>query len=191
MADLHGMDPARIERLRSPERLTYFDPELIWNVLKPEPAATVVDIGSGVGFVTLPFARRYPAATAIGCDILEGMVALLRDAAAEEGLANVSVHHMAPGTVPLPDSSADVVVMAQVHHELDAPGPLLADCKRLLCPGGTIAIVDWKDEENGKSPPAGRRVPTARIVNELTDAGFTDIRSHEVYEFHTFLSGQA
>ena len=191
MADLYGMDPARIERLRSPERLEYFDPDLIWNTLNPDPAATLVDIGSGVGFVTLPFARRYPGATVIGCDILEGMVALLRDAAVAEGLGNIAVHHMAPGELPLADDSADIVVMAQVHHELDAPAPLLADCQRVLRPGGTIAIVDWKDEDNGKSPAAGRRVPPAQIIAELTAAGFTDVSNHEIYTFHTFLSARA
>ena len=188
MVDLYGMDPARIERLRSPERLEYFDPAKIWDALDPDPSVTLVDIGSGVGFVTLPFARRYPQATAVGCDILEGMVALLKDAASEEGLGNVDVRHMEPGVVPLDADSADIVVMAQVHHELDAPAPLLADCARILRPGGTIAIVDWKDEDNGKSPAAGRRVPPDRIRAELTDAGFRDIQSHEIYTFHTFLS---
>jgi len=191
MADLYGMDPARIERLRSPERLEYFDPDKIWDALDPDPNVTLVDIGSGVGFVTLPFARRYPQARAIGCDILEGMVALLRDAASEEGLGNVDVRHMEPGVVPLEDNSADIVVMAQVHHELDAPAPLLADCARILRPGGTIAIVDWKDEDNGKSPAAGRRVPPDRIRAELTEAGFQDIVGHDIYTFHTFLSATA
>ena len=31
MADLFGMDPARIERLRSPARLEHLDPSLIWS----------------------------------------------------------------------------------------------------------------------------------------------------------------
>ena len=87
MADLYGMDPARIERLRSSlERLGYFDPAKIWDALDPDPSVTPVNIGSGVGFVALPFARRYPQATAVGCDILKGMVALLKVAASEEGL---------------------------------------------------------------------------------------------------------
>ena len=86
MADLYGMDPARIERLRSPEWLGYFDPAKIWDTLDPDPSVTPVNIGSGVGFVDLPFVRRYPQATAVGCDISEGILALLKDAASEEGL---------------------------------------------------------------------------------------------------------
>ena len=66
MADQYGMDPARIERLRSPERLEYFDPERIWDTLSTAPISTLVDIGVGVGFVSLPFALRYPESKVIG-----------------------------------------------------------------------------------------------------------------------------
>ena len=191
MADTLGMDPARIERLRSSERLEYFHPDRIWEVLGPAPNCTLIDIGAGVGFLTLPFAERFPQAKAYGCDILEGMVVLLREAAHERGLTNLEALQMAPDTVDLPDDSADFIVMGQLHHELDAPAPLLAECKRLLKPGGTIAIVDWADAENGKSPPVGRRVPVARIRAELEGAGFGAIETHDVYEYHTFMTGAA
>ena len=191
MADRLGLDPARIERLRSPERLEYFDPDRIWDVLNPAPDCTLIDIGAGVGFVALPFARRYPAARVYGCDILDGMIDLLREDAAAQGLGNVEGIVMTPDSVDLPDGVADVVVMAQLHHELDAPEPLLAECKRLLAAGGIVAIIDWKDDDNGKSPSAGRRVPVARIRAQLEATGFSDLEQHDVYEFHTFMTGKA
>ena len=64
MADSLGMDPARIERLRSPERLEYFHPDRIWEVLNPAPDCTLIDIGAGPGYLTLPFAERFPRAKA-------------------------------------------------------------------------------------------------------------------------------
>lgn len=191
MADTLGMDPARIERLRSPERLEYFHPNRIWEVLKPAPDCTLIDIGAGVGFLTLPFARRFPRAKAYGCDIQEGMVGLLREDSAEQGLDNLDALLMAPNAVNLPDNSADFIVMGQLHHELDAPEPLLAECKRLLKSDGIVAIVDWADAENGKSPPVGRRVPVSRMRAELVDAGFSGIETHDVYEYHTFMTGKA
>lgn len=191
MADMLGMDPARIERLRSPERLEYFDPDLIWRELDPKPDSTVVDIGTGVGYIALPFAEQHPDATVYGCDILAGMVGLLEEDAAARGLKNLRGIVMTPNSVDLADGTADIVVMAQLHHELDEPEPLLAECKRLLAPGGTVAIVDWKDEDNGRSPAAGRRVPPAVIRAQLEQAGFSDVTDHAVYEFHTFLTGTA
>ena len=191
MADTLGMDPARIERLRSPERLTYFDPRHIWDVLQPAPNCTLVDIGTGVGFIALPFARQFPAAKVYGCDILEGMIALLRADAAAQGLDNVQGIVMGNNAIDLPDGTADVIIMAQLHHELDEPEPLLAECRRLLNAQGRLAIVDWKDEDNPKSPARGRRVPEATIREQLAATGFIDITSHDVYEFHTFLTARA
>lgn len=191
MADELGFDPARIERLRSPERLEYFDPDKIWKVLRPAPDCTVLDIGTGVGFVALPFAEQFPNAKVIGCDILPGMIALLEEDVATKDLANLKGIVMQPNVVELPDSSADVVVMAQLHHELDEPEALLRECKRLLKSGGTVAIVDWKDEDNGKSPPAGRRVREADLRSQLEASGFVGLEVHDVYDFHTFMTGRA
>ncbi len=191
MADMLGMDPARIGRLRSADRLEYFDPAKIWQVLRPGPDCTLIDIGAGVGFISLPFARAYPNAKVHGCDILDGMVGLLAADAAAQGLDNLDARLMQPAAIDLPDQCADFIVMAQLHHELDAPEPLMAECHRLLAPGGTIAIVDWKDEENGKSPAKGRRVPETSIRAHLRGAGFSDIQSHDIYEFHGFVTGRA
>jgi SAM-dependent methyltransferase len=191
MADLLGMDPGRIERLRSLERLTYFDPARIWEVLDPAPDCTLIDIGTGVGYVALPFAERYPAAQVYGCDILEGMIGLLKEDAATRRLANLEGMVMRPDAIDLPSGTADIVVMAQLHHELDAPDALLAECKRLLAAGGAVAVIDWKDEDNGRSPAAGRRVPEATIRGQLEAAGFSGLQSHDVYAFHTFLTGRA
>ncbi len=191
MADMLGMDPARIERLRSADRLEYFDPAKIWRVLRPGPDCTLIDIGAGVGFITLPFAGAYPNAKVYGCDILEGMVGLLAEDAAARGLDNLEARLMQPNAVDLPDRSADFIVMAQLHHELDTPEPLMAECHRLLAPGGTVAIVDWKDEENGKSPAKGRRVPEATIRAHLTGAGFSNIDNHDIYDFHCCITGRA
>ena len=190
MADLLGMDPARIERLRSPERLAYFDPAKIWQVLNPGQNSTVLDIGAGVGSVPLPFAKNYPSAKVYGCDILEGMVGLLARDATDRGLANLETILMQPNCVPLPDGIADVIVMAQLHHELDEPEALMAECHRLLNSSGTVAVVDWTDEDNGRSPAKGRRVPEATIRSHLSGAGFKDLGSHQVYEFHQFITGQ-
>ena len=190
MADLLGMDPARIERLRSPERLAYFDPAKIWQVLNPGENSTVLDIGAGVGYVTLPFAKDYPSAKVYGCDILEGMVGLLARDAVDQGLNNLETILMQPNFVPLPDSTADIIVMAQLHHELDEPEALMAECHRLLNSSGTVAVVDWTDEDNGRSPAKGRRVPEATIRAHLSGAGFKDLGSHQVYEFHQFITGQ-
>lgn len=192
MADLLKMDPARIERLRDPARLETVDPEAALALKAPVGAGPVVDVGCGVGFVTLPAARRFGDRDVVGVDVLEGMLALLSETAATEGLANLKTALMpGPVTIPLDDDSASLLLMLQVHHELDdAPG-LMAECRRVLAPGASIVIVDWKSEEDGAPPAKGRRLPARQIVGDLETASFRDVALHDLYPLHTVATGAA
>lgn len=78
--------------------------------------------------------------------------------------------------------------MLQVHHELSDAPALLADCHRLLAPGGTLAIIDWKGEDPEKGTPLEGRVPEKVIRQQLVDAGFSNIASHDIYGRHNFLT---
>jgi ubiquinone/menaquinone biosynthesis C-methylase UbiE len=182
------MDPARVERLRDPKRLETLPPDVVWEVLPPVEEGAIVDIGAGVGYLALPFARRFPRARIVACDILEGMLELLGEAAREEGLANVETVLMEETRVPVEDGAADLVIMAQVHHELNDPEALLKDCHRLLKPGGRLAIIDWKGEETGKGPTRERRVPEAAIEAHIAGAGYREITRHPRFIHHSFFT---
>jgi ubiquinone/menaquinone biosynthesis C-methylase UbiE len=119
------------------------------------------------------------------------MLELLQESATAQSLSNITCLRMEDTTIPLPEQHADLVVMLQVHHELTDPQALLTDCHRVLKPGGVLAIIDWKDEDNGKSPPAGRRVPEPIIRAQMAEAKFTHIQSHPLYVYHNCLTGKA
>lgn len=192
MADLLKMDPARIERLRDPKRLEQVDPLRVLDVVSAADDGAVVDVGAGVGFVTLPLAKRFPERTVIGCDVLPGMLEVLADDALERELGNVVTALMSTHTeLPLGDDSAALLIMLQVHHELDDAVALLTDCHRVLRPGASIAIVDWKDEDLPGMPAGGRRVAQSVIVQDLDDSGFRDIRAHDVYPLHSVVVASA
>jgi hypothetical protein len=67
----------------------------------------------------------------------------------------------------------------------------MVECKRLLKPRGIVATIDWAGADNGKSPHAGRRVPVSHMREQLEGAGFTDIETHDVYAYTTFMTGSA
>lgn len=192
MADHLKMDPARIARLRDPARLTVVDPDVALGLAAPVGEGPLVDVGAGVGFVTLPMARRFPGREALGVDVLPGMLALLEEAAAAEGLDAVRTALMpGPTTLPLGDGDASLIVMLQVHHELDDAAGLMRDCARALASGAPIVIVDWKAEDLPGMPKGGRRVPAAEIVRDLEGAGFRDVALHDVYPQHAVAIGAA
>ena len=89
MNDTSGMDPARIQRLNDPARLEQVDPNQIFQVLGPFSGHTIADIGTGTGYVALPFAAHFPAVTVYACDILPGMLALVRESAKAQSLHTI------------------------------------------------------------------------------------------------------
>lgn len=191
MADLLKMDPARIARLRDPARLEELDPLRILEAATPQEEGTLVDVGSGVGFVTLPLAERLPQRDVVACDVLEGMLEALAQDAAGRGLGNVTTAPMTSHTaLPLPDASAAMLVMLQVHHELDDAVSLLTDCRRVLRPRAPLVIVDWRDEDLPGMPAGGRRVARARIEQDLAQAGFAHVENHDLYRLHVTLVGR-
>ena len=192
MADVLGLDPARIERLRNPARYEQVNPERVWDVVERPSTGVIVDVGAGVGFVTLPLARSASGCTVVACDVLQGMLDLLREDATERGLNNVECRLMDnPSRLPLSDGAANAIVMLQVHHELGEPQALVSDCCRALAPGSPLLIVDWKDEELEGVPPAGRRVAAATIASQLRLGGFEDVGEHALFTHHSCVVGYA
>ena len=185
MADLLKMDPQRIARLRDPARYQQVDPERVLSVAAPTSDGAIVDVGAGVGFVALPFARRFPTRRVIACDILAGMLELLASSARDEGLDNLDTRLMPdPVTVPLADGQASLLIMLQVHHELDDARTLMAQCRRVVQAGAPMVIIDWKDEDLPGMPQGGRRVARSVIIDDLRAGGFSQVESHDLYPLH-------
>jgi hypothetical protein len=147
MADLLGMDPGRIDRLRSPERLTYLDPARVWDAVTPVETGIIVDIGTGVGFLALPFARRFPRAMVYACDILEGMLGLLAEEAAREDLANLRTLSMEPAA----------------HHRLEGRG------QRHLSPRGTPGAGGGDRRSDARRGIHGSRKPRRISIPQFPD----------------------
>ncbi|MFN2496319.1 MAG: class I SAM-dependent methyltransferase [Pseudonocardiaceae bacterium] len=107
----------------------------------------VVDVGCGDGFHLPRFAER--ARSVVGVEPHPPLVARARRRL--RGLAGVQVLSGGAGRLPLPDSCADLV-HARVAYFL-GPGcePGLAEARRVLRPGGTLAVIDL----DGTHPPYG------------------------------------
>ncbi len=176
----HKFDISRLERLRDPERLESMNPDKIWAALALESPRVVIDLGVGIGFFAIPFARKMPEGTVYGCDLNPEMLKYLKAAIEQEGVGNLVPVQTAEVEVPLEDGLADALLMVNLHHELDYRERTLTECKRLLRDGGRIAIVDWKPIETEHGPPVHVRIAEAQVEAELDATGFRTVVRHEV-----------
>jgi ubiquinone/menaquinone biosynthesis C-methylase UbiE/DNA-binding transcriptional ArsR family regulator len=109
------------------------------------PFDLLVDLGTGTGRILELFGAR--ASRALGFDLNHAMLAYARMKLERVGLHHAQVRHGDLNNVPLPDGTADAVVLHQVLHFLDDPSAAIAEAARLLKPGGKLLVVDFAPHE--------------------------------------------
>jgi SAM-dependent methyltransferase len=160
-----------------------------YQLLRPPPGATVVDVGCGAGRAVAELAGR--GCRAIGVDLDPDMLAAARARFPELDLRSADV-----AALPLEDGAALGYRADKVYHMLAEPAAALAEARRVLAPGGRIVLVgqDWDtmlvDSDSGELTRrivAARAdtIPRPRIARSyrtlLLDAGFQEA----ILEVHT------
>jgi arsenite methyltransferase len=119
-------------------------------VAQIEPGDTILDLGCGAGLDAILAAHRTGATgTVIALDFLPEMLERTADAAAEAGLENIETLEGEIEAIPLPDASIDHVISNGVINLAPRKRRVLAECARVLVPGGKLSVSDLTvgDEE--------------------------------------------
>jgi arsenite methyltransferase len=154
----------------------------------------VLDLGSGGGIDVILSARRVgPTGVAYGLDMTDEMLALARTNAREAGVANVHFLKGVIEAIPLPADSVDVVISNCVINLSTDKAAVLAECSRVLRPGGRVAISDVVAEDRLTPEERAERgshvgciagaLSRGEYVAGLEAAGFEDVRvefTHQV-----------
>jgi ubiquinone/menaquinone biosynthesis C-methylase UbiE len=120
---------------------------------------TVLDAGCGSGRLAVLIARRRPDLHVQGIDLEAGMIEVAARRAEQENLA-ARVHFTVAdlADLPLPDESVDLIVStASMHHWADV-GAVVASLDRVLRPGGTMWIYDFRLVPPGRVRSASRNL---------------------------------
>jgi ubiquinone/menaquinone biosynthesis C-methylase UbiE len=145
----------------------------------PRPVRDILDIGCSVGISTLALHRHYsqnqahPVRT-VGLDLSPYMLAVAKT---QDTQGEISAwRHARAEATGFPDACFDLVTLQFVTHELprQATREIFLEARRLLRPGGAIAIVD----NNPRSP----------VIQNLPPVLFTLMKSTEPWsdDYYTF-----
>ncbi len=189
MKESRKFDPKSLDKLNDPSRLVIQNPDLIWDTLALANPHVLVDIGAGTGFFSAPFARRLDKGRVYACDIEDEMLTWMKEHLPSDLQNKLIPLKMKETTVPLPDGIADLVFMINLHHELEDRRAMMREAYRILKKGGVLMIIDWKKEETPEGPPLLIRATEEDIISDMSRGGFTNIKTHRVLQYHTFVVG--
>jgi len=167
------------------------------DAIEPQPGHRVLELAAGPGDTGLLAAELIaPGGTLISTDVAGAMVEHARARAAELGIENAEFRTMDAEWIDLPTASLDAVIGRWVYMLLADPATALGEARRVLRPGGRIALAAWCDPADnpwasvaqeelaatGVLPAPDPQEPNmfafrdpATIRALLEEAGFTDI----------------
>jgi arsenite methyltransferase len=115
-----------------------------------ESGETILDLGCGAGIDSVLAARRAGrSGRVIGLDFLPEMLERTAAAAADADLENIETLEAEMEAIPLRDESVDHVISNGVINLSARKRRVLAECARVLKPGGKLSLSDLTvgDEE--------------------------------------------
>ena len=170
----HGrgmFDPANMARLLGENRRAKMPPEETLRAAGVAQDQTVVDLGCGPGYFTLPAAELVgPRGKVYGVDVQPEMLEACRARAADAGV-EVELVRSEETHVPLPDGIADLVLISVVLHEAKDRAAFLGEARRLLKPGGEVAVIEFRKQDGPPGPPKEIRLSEADVAAVAEAAG--------------------
>jgi ubiquinone/menaquinone biosynthesis C-methylase UbiE len=127
-------------------------PDYVWNRLNLEKTDVIVEIGAGTAFFSIAFLQLIKPMKIYACDVSEAMIDWIKENVAPK-YPKIIPMQTEESSVTLDDETADLVIMINLHHESDNPSLILAESYRILKPGGTVFVVDWKKKDMDEGPP--------------------------------------
>ncbi len=162
-------DPEHADKLDSKDRR----PEDILDLLGIEAEDTVLDLGAGTGFLTIPLSKMVNKVYAV--DVQEEMLDKLRKKCGRCENAEILLNR--EGHIPVPSDDVDKAFLVNVLHEIDDKGTF-DELYRVIKGGGKICVVDWdKDAEGDGGPPLQERFTLGGAVELLEEHGFNAFTS--------------
>lgn len=175
------------------------------------PGQRVLELAAGPGDTGFLAAPRIAPGTLISSDAAEAMLELARSRARALGIENVEFKRLELEWIDLPAASVDAVLCRWGVMLVVDPAAAAAEIRRVLRPGGRVALAVWDAPERnpwatipgrtlvelGHAPPPDPNAPgmfalapPAKLRGLLESAGFIEVVVEEVELDRTYSTAE-
>ncbi len=170
--------------------------------LNIQPGMTIVDLGCGNGYWTLPMAkacvRQAPLnadasladdntedddiesldGQVLAVDIQREMLQQLRENMLRSGVDNIQPILGKVDDPRLPEGKVDLVLLVDVYHEFSHPESMLWAIRRSLKPEGVIALLEYRAEDPDVPIKPLHKMSKSQILKEYAASNLKLVREY-------------
>ena len=177
----------RVKFLMLEERKQQHDPQIILIEAGVTKGMTIVDLGSGPGFFTIPMAQMTGERGLVyAVDSNQAMLDGLKENIAKSEV-NPNIIKMVNSDVchtGIPEQSVDLVLFANVLHEVEEKKAFFQEVRRISKTTAYIVDVDWKKIQTEHGPPMKERLSKDEAKRVLSENGFSVIKQIDIGPYH-------
>ena len=162
----------KIAFLESKQRESILPPEMLIDEMPIHENHTLLDIGAGSGFFTIPMAKKTKEIV-YALDFDSRMLNVISEKAIKEDLQNIKLIESTIEELSLEDKSIDFVMASLILHEVESLSKVLSKLYEVTKIGGHLLCLEYeKDEKIIEGPPMDIRISSTDLEQSLLNSGF-------------------
>ncbi len=188
MHRLHRDPKAYIGSLEDPKRDAYQKPDEVIAALALKPGEVIADIGAGSGYFSFRLAHHVgDKGRVYAVDVSPDMILHINRRTRELKVNNVLSILADPDDPLLPDLSIDRFFFCDSWHHIDNQKKYLSSIKRMLKPGGQVAMIDFHKRDLPVGPPLKMKIAREDVIEQMESNGFRLSKEHTFLPYQYFL----
>jgi len=170
----------KISFLDSKQRVSLIPPEVLISQMPIQRDYTLLDIGAGSGFFTIPMAES-TSGKVYALDPDRRMLSVIEAKAKEKGLKNIELVQDFLEGLSLQNDSIDFAMASLILHEVSSLSVALAKVHDMLKTGGHLLCLEYEKDENIlEGPPMDIRIGSDELERALMTSGFAVVKKTKI-----------
>lgn len=170
----------KIAFLDSRQRERLIPPESLISQMPIQKNHTLLDVGAGSGFFTIPMAE-ITTNKVYAMDPDARMLSVIEDKAKEKGLTNIEPIQDYIENLSMESNSVDFAMASLILHEVSSLTEALSIIFQVLKTGGHLLCLEYeKDDLIIEGPPMSIRIASVELEKTLSLIGFEIVQKTRI-----------